>query len=46
MHNGILVDLAGNQTPEGKKWMHMYKAQLDLFAQMCLDRQYKGIHKL
>lgn len=46
LHSGLLVDLAANRTPEGKKWLHMYKAQLDLFAQLCLDRQYKAINKL
>lgn len=46
LRNGLLVDLAANMSREGRHWMHMYQAQLDLFAQMCLDRQYMGINKL
>lgn len=46
LRSGLLVDLAANTTAEGRHWMHMYQAQLDLYSQMCLDRQYMGINKL
>lgn len=46
LSNGLLIDLAADNSPEGKKWLQMYQAQLDLFSQLCLGRQYKGINKL
>ena len=41
-----LHDFCEAANPEDKKQLEMYRAQLDLYAQMCMDRQYKGINKM
>lgn len=41
-----LHDFADPKSPEDLRLLDMYRAQLDLFAEMCLDRQYKGINKM
>eukprot|EP00056_Hartaetosiga_gracilis_P007617 m.110530 g.110530 ORF g.110530 m.110530 type:complete len:2634 (+) comp12749_c0_seq1:91-7992(+) len=41
-----LVTLADEQNVVYRPLLQMYKAQLDLYSQMCLDRQYMGINKL
>ncbi|EGD76540.1 type I inositol triphosphate receptor [Salpingoeca rosetta] len=42
----LLVDLANPPDDRHKRLLEMYRAQLDLFAQMCMDRQYMGINKM
>ena len=44
--HAVLVDLANPQDDKHKRVLEMYRAQLDLFAEMCLDRQYMGINKM
>jgi hypothetical protein len=41
-----LHEFGTNSTPEDERVLAMYRAQLGLFAQMCLDRQYKGINRM
>eukprot|EP00055_Hartaetosiga_balthica_P018162 m.129598 g.129598 ORF g.129598 m.129598 type:complete len:2620 (+) comp9461_c1_seq6:133-7992(+) len=41
-----LVTLANEENEAYRPLLQMYQAQLDLYSQMCLDRQYMGINKL
>lgn len=40
----LLRSITTEDTPENRNMLEYYKHQLDLFAQMCLDRQYLAIN--
>jgi hypothetical protein len=46
MHTRSLDMLALSEDADDKRLLDTYKAQLNLFAQMCLDRQYRAIERL
>lgn len=40
----LIADSAAHGNPSDSKVLEYFRAQLDLFAQMCFNRQYLGIN--